>query len=572
MNRRFRRLFLSLGLVTACSCVLAQSPHPPMDAAAPAESPAEALDGETVYWTLIGELALRQQEYGRATQAFLLAARHARSAQLARRAAEIAAITRQGDALNRALALWRQIEPDTEAIERFERMRAELDAQREKAVLAQLDEILKRHPEQLPQNLLGLNAALDELDDAEMARRIIELATTPYLEYPEAQLARAEAARRAGDLPAARQAAEHALTLRPDWDLALALWAEILGEQGDTATAIARLESYLQEHPYARVVRFTLAKHLAVTPGREEESLQHLEKLLADAPDDAQLLQAVALMAERTGHVDRAIAALKRAIAKAGDNTDFLRLQLAQLYLTAGQPRRAEFELRKISHPDLEDESKRLLAQALAKQGKIEAAFDTLDQTRAVLDPKTEVLLKSRLLQDAGRLEDARDWVDEAIAELGDEPELLYEYAMILERLGQHEAAEGHLRKLVALHPNFAHGLNALGYLLADANRDLDEAERFLTRALTLAPNDPFILDSVGWLRYRQGRPEEALTLLQSAYRRQYDPEIAAHLVEVLTVLGRHEEAQALLEQALGRSPDAEALRRIQRWLRQQGQ
>jgi len=143
---------------------------------------------------------------------------------------------------------------------------------------------------------------------------------------------------------------------------------------------------------------------------------------------------------------------------------------------------------------------------------------------------------------------------------------------MILERLGQHEAAEGHLRKLVALHPNFAHGLNALGYLLADANRDLDEAERLLTRALTLAPNDPFILDSVGWLRYRQGRPEEALTLLQSAYRRQYDPEIAAHLVEVLTVLGRHEEAQALLEQALGRSPDAEALRRVQRWLRQQGQ
>ena len=103
MNRRFRRLFLSLGLVTACSCVLAQSPHPPMDATAPAESSAEALDGETVYWTLIGELALRQQEYGRATQAFLLAARHARSAQLARRAAEIAAITRQGDALNLSL-------------------------------------------------------------------------------------------------------------------------------------------------------------------------------------------------------------------------------------------------------------------------------------------------------------------------------------------------------------------------------------------------------------------------------------------------------------------------------------
>lgn len=571
MNRRFRRLFFSLGLATACTCALAQSPHPPMDTAAPAESPAEELDGETVYWTLIGEIALRQQEYGRATQAFLLAARHARSAQLARRAAEIAAITRQSDALNRALTLWRQFEPDTEAIERFERMRAELDAQREKAVLAQLDEILKSHPEQLPQNLLGLNAALDELGDAEMARRIVELATTPYLEYPEAHLARAEAARRAGDLPAARQAAEHALTLRPDWDLALALWAEILGEQGDTATAITRLESYLQEHPYARVVRFTLAKHLAVTPGREEESLQHLERLLADAPDDTQLLQAVALMAERTGRLDRAISALKRAIAKGGNNPDFLRLQLAQLYLTAGQPRRAEFELRKISNPQLENESKRLLADALAMQGKIEAAFDTLDQTRAVLDPKTEVLLKSRLLQDAGRLEDARRWVDEAIAELGDEPELLYEYSMILEKLGQHEAAEGYLRKLVALHPDYAHGLNALGYLLADANRDLDEAERLLTRALELAPNDPFILDSVGWLRYRQGRPEEALTLLQSAYRRQYDPEIAAHLVEVLTVLGRTQEAQALLKQAIGRSPDAEALRRVQRWLHQQG-
>jgi Flp pilus assembly protein TadD len=125
------------------------------------------------------------------------------------------------------------------------------------------------------------------------------------------------------------------------------------------------------------------------------------------------------------------------------------------------------------------------------------------------------------------------------------------------------------LRKLIALYPDHAHGLNALGYLLADANRDLDEAERLLTRALELAPNDPFILDSVGWLRYRQGRLEEALSLLQNAYRRQYDPEIAAHLIEVLTVLGRHEEAQALLKQATARSPDAEPLRRVQRWLEQ---
>lgn len=569
MNRRFGRILLSLGLSTACACALAQSPHPPAGTAPPIVSSAGGLDGETLYWTLIGEIALRQQEFGSAAQAFLLAAQHARAPELARRAAEIAAITRQNEMLNRALTLWRQVEPNAETIERFERMRVELDAQREKAVLAQLDEILRRHPEQLPNNLLGLNASLEELGDPEMARRIIELATTPYLEYPEAQLARAEAARRANDLLTARIAAEHALSLRPDWDLALALWAEILGELGETDTAIARLETYLREYPYARVVRFTLAKHLAVTPGREEESLRHLEILLANAPDDAQLLQAVALMAERTGHLDRAISALEHVISKGGDNADFLRLQLAQLYLTAKQPRRAESVLRQITHPALEDESKRLLAHALAKQGKTDAAFETLDQTRIVLDPTTEVLLKSRLLQDADRLEDARRWVDEAIAELGDEPDLLYEYAMILERLGRHESAEGYLRKLIALYPDHAHGLNALGYLLADANRDLDEAERLLTRALELAPNDPFILDSVGWLRYRQGRLEEALSLLQNAYRRQYDPEIAAHLIEVLTVLGRHEEAQALLKQATARSPDAEPLRRVQRWLEQ---
>ena len=136
-----------------------------------------------------------------------------------------------------------------------------------------------------------------------------------------------------------------------------------------------------------------------------------------------------------------------------------------------------------------------------------------------------------------------------------DQPELLYESAVTAEKLDKLELAEQGFRKLIALQPDQALGYNALGYSLADRNVRLDEAQTLIDKALSLAPGDPFILDSKGWLLFRQAKPEQALTPLRQAYAVRPDAEIAAHLGEVLWTLGRTDEARALWLDAVKTHP-----------------
>jgi Flp pilus assembly protein TadD len=128
------------------------------------------------------------------------------------------------------------------------------------------------------------------------------------------------------------------------------------------------------------------------------------------------------------------------------------------------------------------------------------------------------------------------------------------------ERQGKPEILEKHLRRLIEIKPDHAHGLNALGYSYADRNINLAEAYDLINRALALSPGDPFITDSLGWVLFRQGKREEALKVLESAYGTRADPEIAAHLGEVLWTLGRRQEAARLLKDAAKQFPESEIL------------
>jgi Flp pilus assembly protein TadD len=139
-------------------------------------------------------------------------------------------------------------------------------------------------------------------------------------------------------------------------------------------------------------------------------------------------------------------------------------------------------------------------------------------------------------------------------------PELLYDYAMLAEKLDRMDILESSLRQVIKLRPDHAHAYNALGYSLADRNLRLDEAKGLIDQALKLAPDDSYIIDSLGWVLYRQGKTEEALKELQRAYAGRQDAEIAAHLGEVLWVLGRRSEAQKVWDEALAKTPSNDVL------------
>ena len=155
-------------------------------------------------------------------------------------------------------------------------------------------------------------------------------------------------------------------------------------------------------------------------------------------------------------------------------------------------------------------------------------------------------LAHEELLRDAGRLEDAYAVLNAALADLPDDVELLYARGLITAQMDMLDVHERDMRRLIELKPDHAHAYNALGYTLADRTTRYEEARALIEKALSLKPNDPFILDSMGWVHYRLGNRDQARDYLQQAIDLRLDPEIAAHLGEVLWMMDRHEEARAV--------------------------
>ena len=201
-------------------------------------------------------------------------------------------------------------------------------------------------------------------------------------------------------------------------------------------------------------------------------------------------------------------------------------------------------------------------ALVLSKQGKLDAARAHLRQVE-VSNEQGRVRLvqtEAQILRDANRLNEAFDVIGKALKSMPNQAELLYDHAMLAEKLDRLDQLESNLKQLIKLQPDHAHAYNALGYSLADRNLRLPEAQRLIEKALQLSPDDPFIIDSMGWVLYRMGKSKQALEYLRRAYTSRPDPEIAAHLGEVLWVAGQRAEAEKIWHEASQKTPDNDAL------------
>jgi tetratricopeptide (TPR) repeat protein len=150
--------------------------------------------------------------------------------------------------------------------------------------------------------------------------------------------------------------------------------------------------------------------------------------------------------------------------------------------------------------------------------------------------------------------------LSQAVAKYPDSYELLYDRAMAAERIDKLDVMEADLKRVIEMKPDYAHAYNALGYTLAEKTDRLQEAKQLIDKAYKLLPDDPFIMDSMGWVEYRMGHVQQALKQLQQAYSARPDPEIAAHLGEVLWKSGQHEQARKIWQTALSENPNHESL------------
>ena len=518
--------------------------------------PGQELTPQILYQLMLAEVAGARGQGVMAAQSYLDLARRTRDARIARRAAEMAVFARQTDLASDASRLWLELDPTSLQAQQLASGAAASSARIEE-LETHLASALARLGDKVGPALLGLNRGLARIPDKALIRRLVNDLTQPYLDQPEAHFARANAAYTAGDAAGAAQALEGALRLRPDWEQAVVLEAQLLQETSP-GKGIESLRTYVAAHPDAREPRITLARLLVAAkqfgPAREQ-----FDELLKRSPDDRDVVHASALLAMQQGDRPAAERYFKRLLELGFPEPDTVRVYLGQLAEEAKRPDDAIAWYKAVEPGAQYVAAQGRIAQVLANRGKLgdaRAHLQALAREAAPADQVQYVLLESQLLRDANRNDDAFTVLDDALRQSPDNPDLLYESALMAERIGRVEVMEGRLRKLIALKPDHAHAYNALGYSLVDRNLRLDEAETLIRKGLALAPNDPFVIDSLGWAQYRRGKLADALETLQKAFALRADPEIAAHLGEVLWMLGRKEEAAKTWRDAAKAHPD----------------
>ncbi|MCX7175030.1 MAG: tetratricopeptide repeat protein [Proteobacteria bacterium] len=537
------------------------SPHAVENEAALAKLPRQELTPKLLYQFLLAEIAGARGNVNLSVGAYLDLARTTRDPRIAKRAAEIAMYSRQPDAALEAARIW--VETDGEAPQARQMLAGLLlGAQRPEEAAVHLSKMLSL--DNTADGLLRISRLIARFSDKTTALQLVDQLTAPYENRAEAQFTRAQAAVNAGEDARALAAIERAQALKPDWDQAVLFKAQ-LQQRNSSKQAMDTLRRFLVDHPKAREVRFAYARSL-VGDKRYEEARREFATLLEESGNDPDALYALALLSMQVNDFVTAESHFKRLLEQGLGDPNPPHYYLGQITENTKRLDEAIQWYGKVTSGEQFLQSRLRIAILQAQQGRLEEGRATLQQTavekNSLSQSERVVLLiaEAQLLSDAGRNDAAMELLDNKLAAQPDQPELLYEAAMMAEKLGRPDILERNLRKLIQLKPDHAHAYNALGYSLADRGERLDDAQRLIEKALELAPDDPFILDSKGWLLYRRGDQKNASDFLAKALSIRADPEIAAHLGEVLWSMGRRDEALKTWNEAAKAYPANAAL------------
>ncbi len=519
----------------------------------------EDLLARTVFQALLGEFALRRGDAKLSSDAWADLAQRTRDPKVLARATEVASLARQYDRALELTKLWLEAEPDSVKAKQAQSSLL-IQNNRIDDLAPQMSALLAQDKSNVGNNLLHLNRILGKISDKKAVQSLVDRVATPYDNLPEAHFAMAQAAANTGDNLRALNEAEKALQLRPDWEIAAIARAQLQARQS-AQTAIDSLTNFVDSNPAARDARLALAR-LLISEKRYDDARGHFDRLLKENPDNPDVIYPVAMLALQHGDTTTGRTQLEHLLETDFPDKSTIHFFLGQLDQEQKKPQDALEHYRQVTTGEQYIPARSRTAQILIQQGKIDDAREVLHDTHSNsnADRTQLILTESQLLREANRQEDAYIILEAALSAHPDNPELLYETALTAERIGKPERLDKHLKHLLELKPEHAHALNALGYSWAERNTRLPEAHDLIAKALKLSPEDPFIMDSMGWVLFRQGKLPEALQTLEKAYKLRADPEIAAHLGEVLWTANRKDEARSLLNDAAKANPDNEVL------------
>ena len=539
--------------------------EPPAPAAEPL--PGVELTSDLLYKLTRAELEFKRGQWQGPYITLMALAQQTRDPRLARRAAEMALAAKQGGEALAAIRLWRQLAPDSEdAVQYFLGFAVLGDD------LAEAEQIFAQRlrtstPAARGLAMFQMQQFLLRAKDKGAAFALLDRVLQPYAATLEARLVLAQSAYSIGDAARARLEAAEALRLKPESELAVLTVAQV---SPDIDSAAQILTGFLERHPQAHEVRAAYARILVDNKQYLPARKQFLS-LLKDQPDNLATLYALGVTSMQSNDVAGAEDYFKRFIAVLGDRPGDERdpskvlLILAQIAEERGDVEAATGWLDKIESGDA-----RLYLTARLKRAQLTARKGDIDDARKQLaelstaDPAEQaqiVQADAQILRDAGDTRTAFVVLENALKRFPGNADLLYDHALAAEKLGRLDVMEASLRQVIAAAPDNHHAYNALGYSLAERNVRLDEAYALIDKALQMAPTDPFIMDSMGWVQFRLGHLDLAEELLRRAYGLRSDPEIAVHLGEVLWTKGDKGGAHKLWQEAHSKDPKNDALK-----------
>lgn len=512
---------------------------------------------------LEAEMALQRHEYKKAATEYRLAAEASGNPETAKQATRVAyTYGFNQDALESALR-WAELDEESDEALLYV-AQLQLRTGDVRSARASFRDLLERGEEPVDERLMALIPFLSE-EDKDDAYTLMRRLARPYRKSAEANYAVGVMALQAGDHEEAAERAQRAIEAREDWTKPRLLYARalLLGGERDKAIGYAARTVGDDPHPDPEA-RLELAI-MYLSAGRDDDALSQVNQVLLEQPAHTDALRLMAIINFRLEHLDAAWSDFQDLLSSGQHTMDAL-YYLARISDYRGEQDRALALYSQVVRGPNAVVSQRRVSGILAHRGETEEALEHL-QRFGEKHPNFAVDMihaQAQFLASQGRYEESLEIYDRVSSYRPDSERVVLSRAEVLLKMGKPEAAIDEYRKAVKRWPDSAMTLNALGYTLTNHRDDYREAENLIRRALKLEPDSAAIIDSFGWVLYRLGEYEKALYELNRAYEMMPDPEIAAHIVEVLWKLDRIEEARVVLEEAYERDPDHQMLEDVE--------
>lgn len=508
---------------------------------------------EFVYKFLLAEIAAQRGDLNSAGHIYLDLAKLTKDLTIARRATDIAGFARNGRLAMDSAQVWSEL--DQNSIEAKQILAELLIASGNLAKAKPLIEELLQKEQTRADGFLYLNGLLAKVENKKNALRFIINIAKPYPKLAEAHFSIAHAAFFAGDKKLAKKELNIVNSLKPDWQTAALFQGFILSQEWPEK-AVEFYRNYLEKYPDANEVRLEYAKVLTSLK-KFALAKQEFLKLVNGSLASPEISLTVALLAVELEDSKLAEEYLNQSLERGYNQPDRIYLYLARIHDERGEAKKALSYLDKVASGEFFMDAKLYAAEIISKSQSVDDAVNSLDQYKNLNEQEKLKFLqaKTALYFNNNRAQDAWTLMAKEEENFENVPEFKFDYALLSEKMGNTLLMEQLLKEAIKLKPDYALAYNALGYSYADRNIKLQEAKKYIEIALSIQPNNHYILDSMGWVYFRLGDLDIAYQFVKKAYDIKADPEIAAHLGEILWKQGKQIEAKRIWNESLTINP-----------------